>query len=91
MSSSFCVSEKEQFSKYMCVCGTCMYCTEGMYILYSCPWYKTNVYLYNCMFACTIVPIKISQWEISLHVNPMAISFHGFHRLLFSNEKTEIK
>ena len=44
---------------------------EGPKYSWPCPWYKTNIYLYNCMFACTIVlpypkvPIKISRWDLS--------------------------
>ena len=47
-----------------------MYVYECTHV-YSCPWYKTNFYLCNCMFACTIVLpypkvlIKISRWDLS--------------------------
>ena len=49
------------------VCAHTCVCTHEASHVYSCPWYKTNIYLSYCMFACTIVlpypkvPIKISS------------------------------
>jgi hypothetical protein len=53
--------------------STCNLSAIQLYMCTSCPWYEIDIYmyLYNCIFACTIVlpypkvPIKISQWDLS--------------------------
>ena len=67
---------KRSIDIFVCGYSTCTcVCTH----VYSCPWYKTNIYLCNCMLICLYdrvalypkVPQSKSLNEISL--NPMAL------------------